>query len=91
MPCEDNSTASLNMLIGKAPNLTAAELENVPELSTPGTLCLYHVDISSQNLTVTDIAIQNPGDSDEVLPPGSTVVIGINEIIPGPEHHEERG
>jgi hypothetical protein len=89
LPCEDNSIASLNMLIGQAPNLTTAELENVPELSTPGTLCLYHVDIPPQNLTVTDIAIQNPGDSDEVLPPGSTVVIGVNEIVPGSEHHEE--
>lgn len=89
VPCEDNSTASLNMLIGQVPNLTAAELENVPELSTPGTLCLYHVDIPPQNLTVTDIAIQNPGDSDEVLPPGSTVVIGVNEITPGLEDHEE--
>jgi hypothetical protein len=77
------------VLIGQAPNLTAAELESVPELSTPGTLCLYHVDISPQNLTVTDIAVQNPGDSNETLPAGSTVVIGINEIMPGEEHHEE--
>lgn len=89
LPCEDNSTASLNVLIGQAPNLTAADLENVPELSTPGTLCLYHVDIPPQNVTVTDIALQNPGDSDEGLPAGSTVVIGVNEIMPGAEHHEE--
>jgi len=47
------------------------------------------VDIRPQNLTVTDIAIQNPGDSNEVLPAGSTVVIGINEIMPGAEHHKE--
>ena len=77
------------MLIGVAPNLTAAELENVPQLSNPGTLCLYHADIPPQNLTVTDFAIQNPGDSDETLPPGSTMVIGVNEIIPVAEHHEE--
>ena len=89
IPCEDNSTASLNVLIGQAPNLTNAELENVPQLSNPGTMCLYHVDIPPQNLTVTDIAIQNPDDSDESLPPGSTVVIGVNEIMPGAEHHEE--
>ena len=88
VPCEDNSTASFNILIGQAPNLTNAELENVPQLSNPGTMCLYHVDIPPQNLTVTDIAIQNPGDSDEVLPASSTVVIGINEIMPGEGHHE---
>lgn len=89
VPCEDNSTASLNVLIGQAPNLTNAELENVPQLSDPGTMCLYHVDIPPQNLTVTDIAIQNPSDSDATLPAGSTLVIGVNEIMPGAEHHEE--
>jgi len=89
VPCEDNSTASLNVLIGQAPNLTNAEFENVPQLSDPGTMCLYHVDIPPQNLTVTDIAIQNPADSDASLPAGSTVVIGVNEIMPGAEHHEE--
>ncbi len=40
IPCEDNSAASLNILIGQAPNLTNAELENLPELSNPGTMCL---------------------------------------------------
>ncbi|MGH9975473.1 MAG: hypothetical protein ACRD8Z_06515, partial [Nitrososphaeraceae archaeon] len=82
LSCEDNSIASVNVLIGQAPNLTAAELENVPQLSTPGDLCLYHADIPPQNLTVTDIAVQNPGDSDLELPAGSTVVIGVNEIKP---------
>ena len=89
LPCEDNSTATINVLIGVAPNLTATDLESVPQLSNPGTSCLYHADIPPQNLTVTDIAIQNPGDSEETLPPGSTVVIGVNEIIPGTEHHGE--
>lgn len=89
LPCEDNSTATLNVLIGQAPNLRAAELANVPQLSSPGTLSLYHADIPPQNVTVTDIAVQNPGDSDEVLPPGSTVVIGVNEIMPGADHHKE--
>ena len=68
--------------------LQMQSLENVPPLSSPGTMCLYHVDIPPQNLTVTDIAIQNPGDSDEVLPASSTVVIGVNEISPGAGHHE---
>lgn len=88
LPCEDNSTATVNVLIGQAPNLTAAELENVPQLSTPGTLCLYHADIPPQNLTVTDIAVQNPSDSDLELPAGSTVVIGVNEIKPGEGQHQ---
>ena len=88
VPCEDNSTASIQVLMGQAPNLTAAELENLPELSTPGEMCLYHVDIAPHEEVITDVAIVNPGDSDLEFPPGSTVVIGINEIMPGAEEGE---
>lgn len=95
VPCEDNSTASIQVLLGQAPNLTAAELENVPELSTPGDLCLYHADVVPAEVSgsetgheaITDIAIINPGESDVDFPPGSTAVIGINEIMPGSEEH----
>ncbi|HEX7818041.1 MAG TPA: hypothetical protein VF419_01565 [Nitrososphaeraceae archaeon] len=88
VPCEDNSTASIKVLLGQAPNLTAAELENLPELSTPGEMCLYHVDIAPHEEVITDVAIANPGDSDLEFPPGSTVVIGINEIMPVAEEGE---
>jgi hypothetical protein len=90
LPCGDNSTAEVNILTGQAPNLKAAELENIKELSTPGELCLYHVDIQSDladstgNSTITDIALQNPSDSDIEFGPSSTVVIGVNAIAPLP-------
>jgi hypothetical protein len=38
----------------------------------------------------TDIAIQNPGDSEEAFPPGSTIIISINEIIPDSEHQVDK-
>jgi hypothetical protein len=88
VPCEDNSTASVQVLLGQAPNLTAAELENLPELSTPGVMCLYHVDVVPHEEVITDIAITNPGEDDLEFPPGSTAVIGINEIMPGAEEGE---
>lgn len=88
VPCEDNSTTSIQVLMGQAPNFTAAELENLPELSTPGEMCLYHVDIAPHEEVITDVAIANPGDSDLDFPPGSTAVIGINEIMPGAEEGE---
>jgi hypothetical protein len=88
VPCEDNSTASVDVLIGQAPNLTAAELENLPELSTPGEMCLYHVDVVPHEEVITDIAIANPGEEDLEFPPGSTAVIGVNEIMPGAEEGE---
>jgi hypothetical protein len=88
VPCEDNSTASVQVLIGQAPNLTEAELENLPELSTPGDMCLYHVDVVPHEEVITDVAIANPGTSDLEFPPGSTAFIGVNEIMSGAEEGE---
>ena len=91
IPCDDNSNATLTILTGQAPALQPTELELVQNLSTPGELCLYHADLASEeggNLT-TDIAIQNPGEEDIELPPTSTVVIGVNKVMPGSDEHEE--
>jgi hypothetical protein len=97
IPCDENSNATLTILTGSAPNLQPTELELLPELSTAGELCLYHADLASEqggNMT-TDIAIQNPGEDDVELPATSTVVIGVNKVLPGAaaaeEHAEEPG
>ena len=89
-PCEDDSTTPIQVLIGSAPNMTAATLENLPTLSTPGTQCLYHVDLipSGNVTTLTDIALSNTSEEDMEFPPSSTVVIGINEVTKG-EHGGE--
>jgi hypothetical protein len=102
IPCDDDSTPLLDILVGVAPGLTPAPLELVANLSTPGELCLYHTDLpapeqanaTSANSTttttmITDIAISNPSDEDVTLPSTSTVVIGINEIARGEHSHEE--
>ena len=105
IPCDDESTPLLDILVGVAPDLTPAPLELNANLSTAGELCLYHTDLpapdqantttNSANATttnatmITDIAISNPGDEDVTLPSTSTVVIGINEIARGEHSHEE--
>ena len=90
IPCNDDSEAELNILTGSAPSFQPAELELIDgNLSTPGELCLYHVDIPQKNVTTTtDIAIQNPTDSTIEFPETSTVVVGVNEIMPGSEEHQ---
>ena len=90
VPCGDDSTSPITVLIGSAPNMTTGTLENLPTLSTPGEQCLYHVDlIPDGNLTtITDIAISNTGEEDIQFPPTSTVVIGINKVTKG-EHGGE--
>ena len=90
-PCEDDSTTPFQILIGSAPNMTAATLENIAPLSTPGEQCLYHADlIPGGNVTIiTDIALKNPTEEDIEFPPTATVVIGINEITKGEHGHSE--
>ena len=90
-PCEDDNTTPIQILIGSAPNMTAATLENVAPLSTPGEQCLYHADlIPSGNVTIiTDIALKNPTEEDIEFPPTATVVIGINEITKGEHGHAD--
>ena len=93
IPCNENSNATLSILTGSAPDLQPTELELLPELSTPGELCLYHADLASEqggNMT-TDIAIQNPGEEDVELPATSTVVIGVNKVLPGAAEEHETG
>ena len=92
-PCEDDSTTPIQILIGSAPNMTAATLENIAPLSTPGEQCLYHVDlIPGGNVTIiTDVALKNPTEEDIEFPPTATVVIGINEITKGEHGHSDEG
>lgn len=87
MPCGDDSVSPIQVLIGSAPQFAPAELENVANLSKPGDLCLYHVDLMpGGNVSkITDIALMNPTEDDIEFPVTSTVVIGVNEIAKG-EH-----
>ena len=91
VPCEDDSTSPIQVLVGSAPNMTAATLENVPPLSTPGEQCLYHMDLmpSGNVTTLTDIALKNTAEENIEFPPTSTVVIGINEVKKGEHGHSE--
>jgi hypothetical protein len=90
IPCNDDSESELQILTGSAPAFQPAELELIDgNLSTPGELCLYHVDIPQENVTTTtDIAIKNPTDSSVDFPETSTVTVGVNEIMPGAEEHK---
>jgi hypothetical protein len=89
LPCDSKSESPYKVLIGQAPNLRPANFELVKELSKPGEMCVYHVDIKSEagkaNGTITDIALQNPTNKEIKFGPTATVVIGIDEIAAGAE------
>jgi hypothetical protein len=83
VPCDTNSKPIVNVLVGSAPDVKPVEPELVKELSQPGNMCIFHVDIGSDNannVTETDIAIQNPSSQTITFPSSSGITIGINEI-----------
>jgi hypothetical protein len=94
LPCNNDSESPLNVLVGSAPNLTAADFEVISQLSDPGEMCLYHVDLESMrggnaSDIITDIALQNPTEDPIEFGPTATVVIGVNEIMKGAHEGQE--
>src|ERR687888_2370753 len=86
VPCDTSSKPIVNVLIGSAPDVKPIEPEVVKELSQPGNMCIYHVDVGSdmaKKVIQTDIAIQNPTNQIITFPPNSVITIGVNEIMPG--------
>ena len=89
VPCNANGQSQVDLLTGEAPNLKSSDAEFVSQLSTPGHLCLYHVDlVSGNNNTITDVAIKNNSTNDIVFPPTSSVGVGVNSIAELPHEHE---
>lgn len=86
VPCDANSKPIVNVLVGQAPDVKPVEPELVKELSQPGQMCIYHVDINSdpaKKIYQTDVAIQNPSNQTITFPDTSGVVIGLNEVQAG--------
>jgi hypothetical protein len=94
IPCDANSSSSLEMLVGHLPQLKPVQLDPVKELSKPGYLCMYEGNIGSpvssnstsvekeKNLLNTDLVLLNPTDYRIILPNTSTVVISVNQGRP---------
>lgn len=94
VPCDSSSKPIVNILVGQAPDLKPMEPEFMKELSQPGNMCIFHVDVGSDtagNVTQTDIAIQNPSNQTITLPSSSGTTIGVNEIRPIGEGHTHAG
>lgn len=91
VPCAADSISPIKVLIGSAPNMTEATLENIATLSIPGEQCLYHVDLipGGNVTTITDIALSNPTEDEIEFPPTASVVIGINEVMEEEHAHIE--
>ncbi|MFL6484424.1 MAG: hypothetical protein ACJ70Z_06910 [Nitrososphaera sp.] len=81
IPCSDDSAPLLNILIGQAPQFAPAPLELVANLSTPGELCLYHVDLPAPQQAANTTAASTTNATTTTAP----VVTDIAIQNPGDE------
>jgi hypothetical protein len=86
VPCDTSSKLVVNLLAGETNGtFTTIQPVNIPTLSQPGQMCFSHVNINSdmaKKFYITDIAIQNPSNQTIIFPPASTVIVGVNGIMP---------
>ena len=89
LPCDSSFESPVEILVGELTNLMPAKLEVVKELSKSGYMCMYYANLSSYGslaksdaTTITDISLFNPTGFRVVLLNTSTVIVGINQILP---------
>src|SRR5215208_4693686 len=82
IPCDSNGVSPLEVLGGMMimPDLPPLNMTLDP-MSTPGMICMYHLDITQQNGSqITDIALLNPTEQDIMLPNMTSAVIHVSGI-----------
>lgn len=92
LPCDANLESQVNLLIGNLTSLKPAKLGIVKELSRPGYMCMYSTEIPSYeqmsnphgSSPITDVVLLNHTTSKIILANTSSIVIGVNEIMPLP-------
>ena len=80
--CDANGNGLVVALMGVAPEMNAIKLGEdnmVSDLSTPGQMCLYHIDLPPDpDMLITDIALANPSDSRVRLGPTASYTIYVD-------------
>lgn len=81
LPCNEDNNTDAQVLMGQIDQLQAVTLESIDELSDPDNICQYSADIRSSNdKSITDIAIQNNSTEDIEFPSTSSVIVSVSEI-----------
>ena len=93
IPCDANGVSPLKVIGGMM-----IMPEEVPPLnmtldsamSTPGMICMYHLDIMQQNeSSITDIALLNPTEQNITLPDMTSAIIHVAAIETGTAEGQE--
>jgi hypothetical protein len=87
LPCDADSKSPIQMLLGRIPVINVMQPNLVAQLSAPGKMCLYQLDIGSKpgvlnSQVITDVALKNSTDKAITFPPSSAIIISTNEVRP---------
>jgi hypothetical protein len=63
LPCDDLGVPSVEIIGGVAPELSLLNMSMLAEISTLGSLCIYHTDLPQKNQAITDVAITYTWDN----------------------------
>lgn len=96
VPCDADGKPVITVKVGNAEKgmLEEPEMVLLDKVSEMGKMCVYHADLMSTHEegsamgNVTDVVLFNPNDRTVTLPRGSSVVVGVNEIMKTEEHTE---
>ncbi|MFN4337271.1 MAG: hypothetical protein ACK4FV_06820 [Candidatus Nitrosocaldus sp.] len=94
VPCNADGEPVITVLVGNAEEglLEEPEMMLLDKVSEKGKMCVYHADLMSTHEKdktmghITDVVLKNPHDKVVTLPRGSSVVVGVNEIMKSEEH-----
>lgn len=81
LPCNEDSSPSVQIMVGNEFELSPIELKIIPDLSDAGSICLYEGDIiTGLNNTIYDIMVQNTITDEIDFPDTSSIAIGITKL-----------
>lgn len=81
LPCNDDDSSDVQIMAVNASVSTPIELKIIPELSTSGSMCLYHGDmIFSKNSEIYDLILQNNSTDDIDFTSTSGITISIAKL-----------
>ncbi|MDN5847328.1 MAG: hypothetical protein L0H53_13765 [Candidatus Nitrosocosmicus sp.] len=81
LPCDENRSTDVTILVGKMPNFDVLPLEFIPQFSEPGEICIYQTTmISNETNPISEIAIANNSTEEIEFSPTSSIVIGIVKL-----------
>ena len=92
IPCDANGVSPLKVIGGMMimPEVPPLNMTLDRHMSTPGMICMYHLDIMQQNeSSITDIALLNPTEQNITLPDMTSAIIHVAAIETGTAEGEE--